>query len=686
DSSEESMGTSTAQVILFGTIPTTIPTTIPIVDPPIVSTLPHTSPFLYIDLSDSDTSNRPPSQDPYEPIHVGRPTIPCLMGVSSEESYKPYTKLDIDFDVQADIDACIAAVGAATAKETDVRVEVDTRIDKEDEDDEEAESSHRGTMEIGVDIVVEPVMSEDTLVPTDEDDAREDFPDLVSADGSQERERAAMSERIRTLKRDNMRLRALLSIERERIDGLQCHMAYTQEDLRQIHGFCYYDRIETMLPATRTRMTPAAIKEMIERRVEEALEAYRNRKPIRENGDGHGDDNVNDNGNRNGDGGENGNGNGLGGGNGNGNPNVNIRGVVRLTRWFKKMEMVFHISNCPPKYQELVLLVALDGPEKEDWVEDVHRRQCGKWAECGQSIHYVKVRGRGYAGPSTLLQQCATLHLGRESVYGEKCNNLKSETFEISPNEAKGRVYTLGGGANLDSNVVTGTFLLNNHHARMLFDSGADRTFVSTTFSVLLDIVPYTLDLGLLGHPFDIDLMHVELGSFDVIIGMDWLSRYHVVIACDEKIIHGVQDSLWSLRAPSNAFWTNQRTGDIHGSDESGFFKIAKRMTKLTQKSVKFDWGEKEEAAFQMLKQKLCSAPILALPEGSENFVVYCDASHKGLGFIFMQREKVKAYASRQLKIHEKNYTTHGFGVRSSSVRPEDVETLSVWHKVHRVH
>ncbi|GKE48836.1 putative reverse transcriptase domain-containing protein [Tanacetum coccineum] len=60
-----------------------------------------------------------------------------------------------------------------------------------------------------------------------------------------------------------------------------------------------------------------------------------------------------------------------------------------------------------------------------------------------------------------------------------------------------------------------------------------------------------------------------------------------------------------------------------------------------------------------MLKQKLCSAPILALPKGSENFVVYCDASRKGLGAVLMQREKVIAYASRQLKIHEKNYTTH---------------------------
>ncbi|GJU63857.1 putative reverse transcriptase domain-containing protein [Tanacetum coccineum] len=80
-----------------------------------------------------------------------------------------------------------------------------------------------------------------------------------------------------------------------------------------------------------------------------------------------------------------------------------------------------------------------------------------------------------------------------------------------------------------------------------------------------------------------------------------------------------------------------------------GFSNITKPMTKLTQKSVKFNWGEKEETAFQTLKQKLCSAPILALPEGSENFVVYCDASYKGLGAVLMQKEKVIAYASREL-------------------------------------
>ncbi|GJS28434.1 hypothetical protein Tco_0489054 [Tanacetum coccineum] len=309
DSSEESVGTSTAQVILFGTIPIAIPTTVPIVDPHVVhedtpliptetptiplvvSTLLHTSPFLYTDSSDSDTPERPPSQDPYEPIPVGRPyrtqsnrvrkmlTTRKIVGslpshrlalrysesrslsdhfstdsfssdtssgsssdtssgsfvldysfdspaasfagpsrkrhrsptvsvplaspvpralspvradllpprkrirgfvsatdyeVSLEESYEPYTEPNIDSDVQADVDACIAAADFTAARETYVRVEVNPRIDREDEDDEEVESSHKGTVEIRVDNVVEPVVSEDTFVPTDDGCSRED--------------------------------------------------------------------------------------------------------------------------------------------------------------------------------------------------------------------------------------------------------------------------------------------------------------------------------------------------------------------------------------------------------------------------------------------------------------------------------------------------------------------------------
>nr|GFA72847.1 putative reverse transcriptase domain-containing protein [Tanacetum cinerariifolium] len=96
-------------------------------------------------------------------------------------------------------------------------------------------------------------------------------------------------------------------------------------------------------------------------------------------------------------------------------------------------------------------------------------------------------------------------------------------------------------------------------------------------------------------------------------------------------------------------------------------------MTKITQKKVKFEWGDKQEAAFQLLKQRLCSAPILALPEESEDFIVYCDASNKRLGAVLMQREKVISYASRQLKIHEKNYTTHDLELRAV------VFALKIW-------
>ncbi|GJU07738.1 putative reverse transcriptase domain-containing protein, partial [Tanacetum coccineum] len=543
--------------------------------------------------------------------------------------------------------------------------------------------------------------------------------------------------------------------------------------------------------------------------------------------------------------------------------------------------------------------------------------------------------------------------------------NNNNHGNQVRNAHAPAKVYVVGhAGTNPDSNVVTGMFLLNNRYASILFDTGADRSFVSTAFSSQIDITPSTLDhyydveladrriiglntilrgctLNLLIHPFNINLMPVELGSFDAIIGMDWLAKYQAIIVCAEKIVripwgnetlivHGdgsnqgnetrlniisctktqkyllkgcpiflahdlpglpparqvefqidlvpgaapvarapyrlapsemkeLSEQLQELSdkgfiRPSSSPWgapvlfvkkkdgsfrmcidyrelnkltvknryplpriddlfdqlqgssvyskIDLRSGyhqlrvreedipktafrtryghyefqvmpfgltnapavfmdlmnrvckpyldkfvivfidDIlvysknkqehkehlklilellkkeelyakfskcefwipkvqflgHVIDSKGihvdpakieaikdwaspkspteirqflglagyyrrfiegFSKIAKPMTKLTQKKVKFVWGDKQEAAFQLLKQKLCSAPILALPEGSEDFIAYCDASKKGLGAVLMQREKVIAYASRQLKIHEKNYTTH---------------------------
>nr|GEW14150.1 hypothetical protein [Tanacetum cinerariifolium] len=160
---------------------------------------------------------------------------------------------------------------------------------------------------------------------------------------------------------------------------------------------------------------------------------------------------------------------------------------------------------------------------------------------------------------------------GRPGHFRKDCPKLRNQNRgnqtrnktgnKTGGNEVTAKTYVIGGGGtNLDSKVVTGTFFLNNCYASMLFNSGADRSFVSTTFSALLDIAPSTLDtsyaieladgrvskinivlrgctLGLLGHPFIIDLMPVELSSFNVTIGMDWLAKYHALIICDEKVI-----------------------------------------------------------------------------------------------------------------------------------------------------
>ncbi|GJW25921.1 putative reverse transcriptase domain-containing protein [Tanacetum coccineum] len=419
-------------------------------------------------------------------------------------------------------------------------------------------------------------------------------------------------------------------------------------------------------------------------------------------------------------------------------------------------------------------------------------------------------------------------------------------------------------------------FLLNQHLARVLFDSGADKSFVSISLASMLNIPPITIDafyniemadgnlvstntiiqgatLTLLNQSFKIDLMPIKLGSFDVVIDMDWLSKYHARIICDGKVIHilingetliirvmekksdekRLEDipvvreflevflenihglppvrqtevlsdqvlhpgellsylskiktdlsecsSVYSkidLRSgnhqlrvkdediPKTAFRTRygqyefqvmpfgltnapavfmdlmnrvckpyldkfvivfiddiliySRNKEEHANqvriilellkkeklyakfskcyfwirimrflghliDSQGlhvdpakieaaknwtspttpieirqflglvsyyrrfikdFSKIAKSLTELTQKNNKYIWGEDQELAFQLLKQKLCEAPILALPEGNDDFVVYCDASHQGLGAVLMQREKVIAYAS----------------------------------------
>ncbi|GKD71561.1 putative reverse transcriptase domain-containing protein [Tanacetum coccineum] len=152
---------------------------------------------------------------------------------------------------------------------------------------------------------------------------------------------------------------------------------------------------------------------------------------------------------------------------------------------------------------------------------------------------------------------------GVQGHFNKDCPKLKNGNRgnQRGNGNAPAKVYVVGNaGTNPDSNVVTGTFLLNDRYASILFDTGADRSFVSTAFSSLIDIIPTTLDqyydveladekiirintiirgctLNFLNYLFNIDLMPIELGSFDVIIGMDWLSKYHAVIDCAKKIV-----------------------------------------------------------------------------------------------------------------------------------------------------
>ncbi|GKA26369.1 putative reverse transcriptase domain-containing protein [Tanacetum coccineum] len=439
----------------------------------------------------------------------------------------------------------------------------------------------------------------------------------------------------------------------------------------------------------------------------------------------------------------------------------------------------------------------------------------------------MTVTTQGTPGPNQRVVTC--FECGAQGYYRKDCPKVKNQNRrnKARVSNERGKVYVLvGGDANPGSNIVTAVELADGR--------------TSETNTVLRGRT-----LGLLGHPFNIDLMPIDLGSFDVIIGMDWLAKNHAVIVYDEKIVHIPYENeilivqgdksekekkstlsiISCVKGPikvlgerlSSISWAKivydegkqrrvegeatQRRADFPGAapvarasyrlarsemeelstqlqelskkdgsfrmcidyhelnkltvknryplpriddlfdqlqgssvyskidlrsgyhqlrvrDEDipktafrtryghyefqvmpfgltntpavfmdlmnrtnfrvtqegrivcqvlevrllaveGFSKIAKPMTKLTQKSVKFNWSEKEEIVFQTLKQKLYGAPILALPEGSENFIVCCDASHKGLGAVLMQKEKVIAYASYQLKIHEKNYTTH---------------------------
>ncbi|GJW64244.1 putative reverse transcriptase domain-containing protein, partial [Tanacetum coccineum] len=502
------------------------------------------------------------------------------------------------------------------------------------------------------------------------------------------------------------------------------------------------------------------------------------------------------------------------------------KGAVELQRWFEKTKSVFGISECAEgkkvKFAAATLVlsnkrsskngartVELEERVKVDayiWgltdnikgeitsskpanLNEANNQNQGN----ARAMVTAPTDGNVSSGSLPLCECCCTHHVGPCTI---KCGKIRhKERYCKEKNVATGAnalpiltcydcAYAIKDAEPKGPNAVTGTFLLNNRYAFVLFDSGSDRSFVDTRFSSMLNIDPVKIrasyeveladgrvvstntilkgcTLNLVNHIFEIDLMPIELGTFDVIIGMDWLVKHDAVIVCGEKVVripyenkmlivesdNGVSrlkviscvkahkyiergchlflahvtkkkskekrledvPVIWVApvaRAPYKLAPSEMRELSVQLQEllEKGFICpssspwgapvlfVKKKDGSFTMcidyRSVQFlghvidhsgvhvdpakieaikSWaaptmpieGKDEEEAFQTLKQKLYSAPILALPKVTEDFVVYCDASLKGYGAVLMQREKLIVYASRQLKVHEENYTTH---------------------------
>ncbi|GKA50364.1 putative reverse transcriptase domain-containing protein [Tanacetum coccineum] len=356
--------------------------------------------------------------------------------------------------------------------------------------------------------------------------------------------------------------------------------------------------------------------------------------------------------------------------------------------------------------------------------------------------------------------------------------NVMSVGHRNQGNQARGRVIMLGAEeARQDPNIMTGI-----EPSELGFRYEIE---IASGQLVEIDKVIKGCKLEIEGHVFDIDLIPFGHGSFDVIIGMDWLSNHKAEIICHEKVVKimarmcidyrelnkltvknryplskiddlfdqlqgsqffskiDLRSGYHQLRVheddiPKTAFRTcyghfeftvmpfgltnaptvfmdlmnrvckpyldkfvivfiddiliYSKTREEHVEHLRLVLRLLKK-EKLYAKFSKYpskieavkNWkaprtpseGEEQELAFQILKDKLCNAPVLALPDGPENFVVYFDASGIGLGCVLMQRGKVIAYASRQLKIHKKSYTTHDFERSSCDV------AFKIWRHIY---
>nr|GEY88233.1 hypothetical protein [Tanacetum cinerariifolium] len=487
---DENVGSSPSRIILFGTIPAEIHAETPTI-PTIVSTLPHTSLFLYTDSSDNDTSKRPPSQDPEEESLSVTIRLSCIevstrsfssdhfssddssldsssdssldsssdysldssFDDSIEESYEAYTDLDIDSDVQENIDADTTAAKAAAAREADVSGKVGIGSDREEKTEEEADSEDMGTIEIGVDMDIKPVVLYDVYKFVSDD-----MPESADEKGLDALVWELHDKLVKILV---WRIKVIESVRRDQGHRM---LAASQQSAVML------DRIR-VLKRDNMKLRDV-IDELIAKRVAKVLEAYdaaRNPRPMIKSKDEQEDVNENRN------------------GNGNSQFRTDVAYAITWKELMKLMTKVYCPSNeiqkmktelwnmtvrnndlttCTQRFQEPVLLCTKMVLEKEDRVDKFIRdnkrrlnnnskdnrvqqppfkRQNGNRKNVARSYSVGNSEKRGYAWPLPYCNKCKLHHEGQCTV---KCGHC------------------------------------------------ADRSFMSTTFSALLDVVPSTLDVS----------------------------------------------------------------------------------------------------------------------------------------------------------------------------------------------
>ncbi|GJS94394.1 putative reverse transcriptase domain-containing protein, partial [Tanacetum coccineum] len=587
---------------------------------------------------------RYPTASVPSPTHVSRSIAPTPADLLPprkrfRDSYSPgdsgeeHIEVDIaDAEAVADIGISDRVV-AHLEDSIGMRVEIDASDVREDDEKFEAEASVADTREIAVDplAIGDSCKSSRGGIP-DLEDTIYDIVHYMSE---------VRIDRITEIVTTQRQLETSY-IKRDRINSLRWHIALLREEFRQ------------NMTITHSGMTPEVIEELVNQRVEEALAAYEEAR----------DANALE--------AENQSQNGSDGDNGNGEMEMGTEGVVGLIRWFEKMEIVFHISNCPKKYQVKYATCTLLNSALTWW--NSHKRTIGTDAAFVMSWRELMKLMAENNDLAAYTQRFQDLTMMCTKMVPEEEDQLKKfKTWGWTGKkerigEARGKAYVVGGGdANPDSNVIKelGPGVAPRGSAYRLAPirtaRTADKKTVYSPAQEFLDKGFIKIEFPQPGEPRSFCQKKVLQGS-RVYSKIDLRSGYHQLRVREEDIPKTTFRTRYGhykfqvmpfglTNAPAVFMDLMNRVckpylekfvivfiDDIliyfkSKEEHAEHLKLILELLKKEELYAKFSKCE-----FWLSKKKLCSAPILALPEGSENFVVYCDASRKGLGASLMNK------------------------------------------------